>query len=78
MRSASGTDQASGVVVTRPPGYFVRIAPDQLDLQRFEDLVARGVQALADGQAQTAAATLREALALWRIRLLKLLLRGPT
>ncbi len=52
--------------MTRPPGYMVRIAPDQLDLHRFERLLAEGAQALADGRAQAASALLGEALALWR------------
>src|SRR5690348_2777735 len=30
----------SNVLVTRPPGYVVRIEPGQLDLTRFEHLVA--------------------------------------
>jgi DNA-binding SARP family transcriptional activator len=57
---------AHGIVVTRPPGYLVQIAPEQLDLHRFERLVTEGAQALADGRATTASTTLREALALWR------------
>ena len=54
------------VVVTRPPGYVLRVAPEQLDLRRFERLVGEGAQALADGRADTAAETLRGALTLWR------------
>jgi DNA-binding SARP family transcriptional activator len=52
----------SDVLVTRPPGYLLRIEPDQLDLTRFEHLVAdaRGKSA---GQRSK---MLREALALWR------------
>lgn len=57
---------AHEVVVTRPPGYAARIAPDQLDLHRFERLLAEGAQSLADGRAQAASAMLAEALALWR------------
>src|SRR5262245_10511493 len=38
------------VVITRPPGYLLRVAPDQLDLQRFERLTAEGAQALAEGR----------------------------
>jgi len=52
----------SNVLVTRPPGYVVRIEPGQLDLTRFEHLVAE-----ARGKsAQQRSKTLREALALWR------------
>jgi len=55
-----------GLVVTRPPGYVLRIDPEQLDVTRFERLLSKGRTALAEGDAVSAAATLREALALWR------------
>ncbi|MDX6513113.1 MAG: hypothetical protein QOE36_2617 [Gaiellaceae bacterium] len=47
---------------TRPPGYVLEVARDAIDLGRFEQLVeaARGVDA------DERAATLREALSLWR------------
>src|SRR5918911_2107223 len=47
---------------TRPPGYELHVEEGELDLQRFEALVARA----RDEDARTAAATLREALSLWR------------
>ena len=51
LRKLLGPDR----IVTRPPGYFVRVEPGELDLDRFERLVERGdVEAL------------HEALALWR------------
>ena len=55
-----------GRLVTRPPGYLFRAVPDEVDLSRFERLLAQGRQALADGAAADAADTLAEALALWR------------
>src|SRR5205085_4492712 len=54
------------VLLTSGPGYLLRTDPEQLDATRFERLVEEGRNALARGDAQTAAATLREALALWR------------
>ena len=54
------------VLSTRGETYAIRLGGDQLDLHRFERLVSDGRQALADGDARTAAAMLREALALWR------------
>jgi DNA-binding SARP family transcriptional activator len=51
-----------GVLLTRPPGYVVQVEPEQVDLLRFERLVAE-----ARGAAPAlAAALLHEALELWR------------
>lgn len=47
------------------PGYRLRIAPGELDLERFERLAARGRYALDEEQPEAAAASLGEALALW-------------
>ena len=55
-----------GVLTTRAPGYLVRVAPDELDLDRFERLVDEGRGLLARGLAADASQRLREALSLWR------------
>jgi DNA-binding SARP family transcriptional activator len=55
-----------GILLTRPPGYALELEPEQLDVRRFERLLAEGRAALADGGAERAAARLAEALALWR------------
>jgi DNA-binding SARP family transcriptional activator/DNA-binding beta-propeller fold protein YncE len=55
-----------GVVATRGSGYAVELEPGQLDLERFERLVARGRELLASGDAAEAAEALRAAGALWR------------
>ena len=55
-----------GLLVTRGRGYLLQVGPGQSDLDRFESLVADGRRALADGDAQGAAARLREALGVWR------------
>jgi DNA-binding SARP family transcriptional activator len=62
LRRALPTDR----LVTRPPGYLFRAFPDEVDLARFERLLAQGRQALADGAAAEAAEMLAEALRLWR------------
>ena len=51
-----------GPLVTRAPGYELRVRPGQLDLHDFERLVAEARLT----EAATAARKLREALALWR------------
>jgi DNA-binding SARP family transcriptional activator len=60
LRKLLGAD----VVVTKPPGYQLRIAPEQLDLERFTRLVE---ESRAEPPAERAA-KLRRALALWRGR----------
>jgi DNA-binding SARP family transcriptional activator len=46
--------------------YTLRVRPGELDAHEFERLVAEGREALAAGDAERAAATLRDALSLWR------------
>jgi DNA-binding SARP family transcriptional activator len=54
------------VLVTRQPGYLLRVAPGALDAARFEELTDKARRALADGAAPAAGAMLREALGLWQ------------
>jgi DNA-binding SARP family transcriptional activator len=54
------------VLMTRSPGYLVRVETDELDLHRFERLVDEGRSLLSRGLAADAAARLHDALALWR------------
>jgi DNA-binding SARP family transcriptional activator len=58
LRKLLGSD----LVVTKPPGYQLRIEPEQLDLERFTRLVE---ESRAEPPAERAA-KLRRALALWR------------
>ena len=60
LRKALGAD----ILVTRPPGYLLRIAPEQLDLERFRMLVVAAKRL----PVQERPAKLREALTLWRGR----------
>ena len=53
-------------LVTRRPGYMLRVAPAELDLARFEHGVAEGRAALAAGSPEAGATLLREALGRWR------------
>jgi DNA-binding SARP family transcriptional activator len=54
------------VLMTRAPGYLLRVGPGELDLHRFERLADEGRRLLAAGQAADAATRLRDALAMWR------------
>jgi predicted ATPase/DNA-binding SARP family transcriptional activator len=54
------------VLVATPAGYRLRVGEGELDAQRFEREVAGAREALAAGRGEQAAATLRDALSLWR------------
>jgi DNA-binding SARP family transcriptional activator len=58
LRGAVGDER----LVTRPAGYVLYVEPAELDLARFEQLVAEARRA----PAEAASSKLREALALWR------------
>jgi DNA-binding SARP family transcriptional activator len=56
----------AGLLQTSGAGYSLKIAPEDLDVGRFEQLAAQGRAALGAGAADRAAAHLRAALELWR------------
>jgi DNA-binding SARP family transcriptional activator/WD40 repeat protein len=70
LRKALGGRRARSdeedLLVTRAPGYLLRVEPDELDAERFERLVEEGRRALGAGSPRLATQTLLEALALWR------------
>jgi DNA-binding SARP family transcriptional activator/sugar lactone lactonase YvrE len=54
------------LLVSRPPGYVLRLRPEQLDSENFARLSTEGRRLLNNGDPDDAAGRLREALALWR------------
>jgi DNA-binding SARP family transcriptional activator len=56
----------TGTLLTRPPGYLLKLEPDELDLRRFERLLSDGRKALARDDPGRASRVLHDALALWR------------
>ncbi|WP_185972543.1 BTAD domain-containing putative transcriptional regulator [Georgenia yuyongxinii] len=56
----------SGRLVTRPPGYLLRAAPDEVDAGRFEAALGLAADLRAGGDVRAATGTLADALALWR------------
>ncbi|HEV3496694.1 MAG TPA: BTAD domain-containing putative transcriptional regulator, partial [Actinomycetes bacterium] len=70
LRAALEPDQPARMrnrfLVTQPPGYLLRVGPDDLDASQFETLAVRGHQALIDGRPTAARRVLKEGLALWR------------
>jgi DNA-binding SARP family transcriptional activator len=65
LRGILEPDGSSGMLVTRPTGYLLRIDGDQLDAARFERLT-RSARSMLEDDPVRAAETLRRALALWR------------
>lgn len=63
-----GPDDAPGnaTLLTQPPGYMLRVAPEQVDLHLFHQWVGQGRDKRAQGAPAEAAALLRDALDLWR------------
>jgi len=59
-------DAEGRVLVRQAPGYLLRVAPGDVDIQVFEALVDQGRSELAAGRADRAAELLGEALGLWR------------
>jgi DNA-binding SARP family transcriptional activator/tetratricopeptide (TPR) repeat protein len=57
---------AGELLITRTPGYILRVEPDELDADRFERLIAEGRSARQANDPETVACTLRRALDLWR------------
>ena len=62
LRKAIGPER----VLTKPPGYSVRVEDGELDLDRFEELVREGRERLGVGDAKAAVRQLEQALGLWR------------
>jgi DNA-binding SARP family transcriptional activator len=59
-------EEDSALLVTRAPGYQLRLGPADTDAQVFEAMVREGRRAYTAGDPETSAARLAEALALWR------------
>jgi DNA-binding SARP family transcriptional activator len=62
LRKAIGADR----LITKPPGYSLRVEDGKLDLDRFEQHVREGRERLAAGDPKGASRELESALALWR------------
>src|SRR3954451_15616753 len=61
-----GPREAPTVLLTRPPGYLLRVEPADLDTLHFAELVESGDRAVEAGDAGRGIALLDEALGLWR------------
>ena len=61
-----GEDGREQILTSEGTGYVLRVAPDQFDLLKFEELLGEADAALARNDAGSASASLAVALALWR------------
>jgi len=68
LRKALADSDIEPRVLARPPGYLLRVADGELDLETFERWVADGLHALGQGDHGQAAVLLRKAESLWRGR----------
>jgi YVTN family beta-propeller protein len=74
LGEGSGADSR---LVTRAPGYLLRVEDGELDLDRFEAFVAAGREAIDRGDWRQGVSALRDADALWRGRPLADLAESP-
>ena len=58
--------ESGQLLATRSPGYVLQLEDEQLDLRRFERLLARARRELGERRPDQAGVTLAEALGLWR------------
>ena len=65
-RVLDGSGAGGASLETRPTGYMLAVAPEQVDVWRFRDLAARGGAAIEQNDATTAVTLVTSALALWR------------
>ncbi|MFG1645612.1 BTAD domain-containing putative transcriptional regulator [Amycolatopsis sp. NPDC049252] len=70
LRTTLATGGGQAMLLTHAPGYLLRLDSDQVDVARFRRLAADGRAAQADGDPDRAVTAYREALALWRGRVL--------
>jgi DNA-binding SARP family transcriptional activator len=70
LRKLLDPDRVAGapgsLLETREPGYLIRVAPEQIDLHRFERWTRDALDSLSHGDAEAAATGFRRALELWR------------
>jgi DNA-binding SARP family transcriptional activator len=65
LRTVLAAAQSPGLLLTRPPGYLLSLAADQVDARRFAALLSEA-QPLLGSEPARARARLDEALGLWR------------
>jgi eukaryotic-like serine/threonine-protein kinase len=62
----SGAEAGSEMIVTREPGYELRVEPERIDAHRFDRLIIEGRRELVARRPERAVLKLEEAMSLWR------------
>ncbi|WP_149180013.1 BTAD domain-containing putative transcriptional regulator [Streptomyces sp. TRM49041] len=65
-RALAGVSGGGAAIGTRSPGYVAEVPRDRIDVHRFEEALALGRRAAAEGHHAEAADILRDAMTLWR------------
>ncbi|GAB1823176.1 BTAD domain-containing putative transcriptional regulator [Herbidospora sp. RD11066] len=66
LRRVLSANGGSAALLSQPPGYMLRVAPEQTDVQNFHQRVEAGRAKCAEGDLEAASLLLRQALELWR------------
>ncbi|MEU4407080.1 BTAD domain-containing putative transcriptional regulator [Streptosporangium sp. NPDC023963] len=66
LRRALSANGGSAALLSQPPGYMLRVEPEQTDVQNFHQRVEAGRAKCAEGDLEAASLLLRQALELWR------------
>ncbi len=77
LSQSKDSTQGNDVLSTRPAGYVLAVPQENVDIVRFERLVADGRSMLQRGDPSRASDLLREALSLWRGSMLADVAAGP-
>jgi len=77
LHRLAGGDGEGAELLTRPPGYLLRIRQEQLDLDSFSRFAEQGRALLETGHPEAGAQRLRHALALWQGPTLANVAHGP-
>ncbi len=77
LLQGEGEEPREQALLTRPPGYLMRVGPDELDLNVFESLRAQGREAYEQRNYAESSALLGQALGLWTGAALSGVPHGP-
>ncbi|GAB3206632.1 BTAD domain-containing putative transcriptional regulator [Marinactinospora endophytica] len=66
LRKALTDNGVKATILTRPPGYLLRVPEERVDVRLYERRISEAEALVRDGQTEKAALCFRKAVALWR------------